>query len=142
MATDFELKFGARNNSNIKPSGSKNQAEEKAEFWINVGYVAKGAGENGEDIFVALPLGIPLDTQKDVKANSNNPAFNNLQVARNIMLGELKEEAKKLQPGQDWIVDPDAPLTLQIRRVKEEVAQVTDPAVNKFLRRPVAATAE
>jgi hypothetical protein len=136
MATDFELKFGAKANSNIKAAGKGQQPEEKAEYWINIGYVAKGAGPEGEDMFVSLPLGLPLDTQKDLKTNSSNQDFGMFQAARNELLNELKAEAaRRLKPGQDWIVDPSAAITFQIRRVKEEVEVPVDVTNNKFVRK-------
>ncbi|WP_244832348.1 hypothetical protein [Caballeronia sp. TF1N1] len=134
MATDFEMRFGSK--SNVRPSNGKNQPEEKAEFWINIGYLARGAGPEGQDIFVALPMGLPLDTMKALKTNSSNEEFAQLNAARNDVWEQLLKEAhSRLQPGETWVVDPDAPLTLEIRRVREETAVSVDEGKNKFVRK-------
>lgn len=132
--TDFEMRFGSKNN-NRSTGGRNGQTEEKSEFWINIGYLAKGAGENGEDIFVALPLGLPLDTQKPLKTNSSNEAFAALQAARNDLWEQLMAVAHELKPGEDRILNADAPLQIQIRRVREETTVSVDESKNKFARK-------
>jgi hypothetical protein len=99
MATDYEMRFGSK--STNSRGSNRQQTDEKAEFWINIGYLAAGAGENGEDVFVSLPLGLPLDTQKELKTNSSNEAFAALQAARNELWQQLMDVARALQPGEE-----------------------------------------
>jgi hypothetical protein len=133
MATDFEMRFGSK--SNVRASTGKGQADEKAEFWINIGYLAKGAGPEGEDIFVSLPMGLPLDTMKPLKTNSSNEAFAELQAARNDVWEQLMAIAKELKPGEERILNADAALQIQIRRVREEATVSVDEGKNRFVKK-------
>lgn len=132
MATDFEMRFGAK--SNVRAAG-KGQNDEKSEFWINIGYLAKGAGPEGEDIFVSLPMGLPLDTMKPLKTNSSNEAFAQLQAARNDVWEQLMAIASELKAGEERILNADAALQIQIRRVREETTVSVDESKNKFVRK-------
>jgi hypothetical protein len=126
-AKDFATTFGANKN---KSSAAANQDRPKSEFWLNIGYVAEGAGKDGDDAFVSLPVGIPLDTQEKLKTNSGNAEFAQLQAARNDLLDQLLEFAKTLKPGQDEIFD----IQVQIRRVREDTP-VSVGGDNKFARK-------
>ena len=101
----------------------------KSQFWMNVGFVAEGAGAEGEDVFVSLPYGLPLDSMEHVNTKSKNADYTALQQARNGLLDQVKEAAAALQPGESMTVQ----LEVQIRRIEEEVAEepTTD---NKFMR--------
>ena len=101
----------------------------KSQFWMNVGFTAEGAGAEGEDVFVYLPYGLPLDSMEHVNTKSKNADYTALQQARNGLLDQVKEAAATLQPGESMTVQ----LEVQIRRIEEEVAEepTTD---NKFMR--------
>lgn len=106
VTSSFAKSFGA----------SKNTSKEdkpKANFWLNIG-LEKDV--NGEKIFLALPVGIPLDTQERLKETSSNKEFAQLQAARNHLLEQLiKFSGKELKPGEDTLID----LQVQIRRVRD-----------------------
>jgi len=113
-------------------SASTVEDKPKAKFWLNLGYTAQG--EDGEDKFVSLPTGIPLDTQEplDVK-KINNDDFRQLRSAQNNLLEELIAYAEStLQPGQETVIQ----LQVQLRRVKED-AEPIPASENKYARNTV-----
>ena len=123
MAINHEEIFGKKNS---KPT----EQREKASFWLNIGYSSGVTDENGEDRFVSLPLGIPLDTQEHLPTNSKNAEFAQFQSARNDLLDQLMEAAKSLAPGEARVVK----LEVQLRRVNEEAAAIP-PGQNIFARK-------
>jgi hypothetical protein len=134
MAIEFSKTFGAGAPTsgaaaNTSGAGSRSDAP-KAKIWLNVGYVAEGAGENGEDRFVSLPVGIPLDTQDRVQTNTRNADYNDFQAARNDLLDQLLAVATGLEPGEDAVLN----LQIQMRRVSEERQSTTVTEGNKFAR--------
>lgn len=127
----FDKTFGS-NKSN--EAGNSKKDLPKAQFWINIGYVAEVEGENGtEQKFISLPMGIPLDTQEHLPTNSSNADFRALRSAQNDLLDQLKAEAEKLEPGQEVIIGEGA-LVIQVRRVKAEQAPVA-ASENKYARK-------
>lgn len=106
--------------------------KEKAQFWLNIGYSSGVTDENGEEKFVSLPLGIPLDTQEHLATNSKNAEFAQFQAARNDLLDQLMEAAKSLAPGESRVVK----LEVQLRRVNEEAAAI--PADQNMFARKLA----
>ena len=127
-----ESSFATAFGKNKKNNASQNTKEErpKSQFWLNIGYVAEGAGEEGEDRFVSLPAGIPLDTQEHVPTNSRNKDFAEFQAARNDLFDQIMALAGKLEPGEERLLK----LQIQLRRVNEEQAVATDES-NKFVRK-------
>lgn len=112
-------------------------AEERSQFWLNVGYsvevdVETDSGVHTEDRFVSLNSGIALDRVQELKANSSNQEWAMFQSARNDLLEQLLELANTLKPGESQIID----LQVEIRRVKDESAAVTvDPKSNPFAKK-------
>lgn len=102
----------------------------KAQFWINVGYPVDVEIDGGttETRFVSMPMGIPVDTQEELKTNTGNAEWNMLQQARNALVQLLTETGKELKPGEERIVN----LQVQLRRVKDESAQ-PDAKSNPFM---------
>lgn len=124
MSIDFTPKaFGSKA---ADTAASKDQRP-KAEFWINIGVPSGVQDDNGDDMFVSLPQGIPLDTQEHLKTNSSNNKYAAFQSARNDLLDQLIAHANTLQPGESTMVT----LQVQVRRVKAE-AEPIDPAMNPF----------
>jgi hypothetical protein len=123
MAVDFSF------NKTLSAKTTAAAAEQqKSQFWLNIGYVAEGAGKDGEDVFVSLPMGIPMDTMEKLKTNSSNPEFAQLQAARNDLWEQLMKHAQEtLKPGEDLVFSIQG----QIRRVKED-KPVSVGADNKF----------
>lgn len=128
MAIDFSFNKGVLA---AGKAAAASQEKPKAQFWLNIGYVAEGTAkpeEGKDDMFVSLPIGIPLDTMELLKTNSSNPEFNDLQGARNDLLSQILEHAKAtLKPGEDLVFNIQG----QIRRVKDETPPNTG-AANKF----------
>jgi hypothetical protein len=123
---DFNKTFGNQNNSQTSGSNARGD-QPKAQFWLNIGYTAPGAGDEGEDRFVALPVGIPLDTQEHATTNSRNDSYREFVAAKNDLLDQVMEAAKGLNPGEDRILN----LQIQLRRVAGEQAPV-EPGKNRF----------
>jgi len=102
----------------------------KAEYWLNLGYASDVKDDEGNNLFISLPQGIPLDTQDHLKTNSRNTDFAQFQAARNDLLDQLIAHAQNLQPGESSVIN----LQVQLRRVNEEAAPI-DPANNSFTKK-------
>jgi hypothetical protein len=109
---------------------SKTEATNKAEYWLNVGYYVDLP--DGSKKFVSLPLGIPMDNQKVLQANSRNEEFNQLQAARNELHQQIMEFMKTLAPGEEATLK----LTVQARRTSEQQA-APDTSTNPFARKVI-----
>jgi hypothetical protein len=93
-----------------------NPAEKKpATLWLNVGVTV--TNEKGEPEFIQLPVGIPLDNNKELA----NTAFNAAKLA---LLKSFLTLASDIPPGGTKEV-PTAHLTLQIRRVDPNAVATT-----------------
>lgn len=88
-------------------------------IWLNIGVNIPGAAEDGTDLFVSLPVGVPLDDMKQVKVRGNNANFVALQQAKNKLLEELQAAGASMEPGQRQIVPQ---LSVEIARVSENSA--------------------
>lgn len=118
----FAKTFGKTSASN-----SASESKPKAQFWLNIGYVANEGTE--DEKFISLPTGIPLDTQEHLPTNSSNADFRALRCAQNDLLDQLLDFAKDLEPGAEGIIQ----LQVQLRRVKAPEADI--PAdENKYAR--------
>lgn len=100
----------------------------KAQFWLNIGYVANEGTEDAK--FISLPTGIPLDTQEPLPTNSSNEDFRAMRSAQNDLLEQLVEFAQGLEPGAEGIIQ----LQVQLRRVKAPAEDIK-PDENKYARK-------
>lgn len=71
-----------------------------SELWLNVGFTLKGAGEDGADLFVSIPRGIPLDDLKIQDAKGNNVQYIQLVQAKNHLLTAIQKVGASLKPGE------------------------------------------
>lgn len=127
MAIDFDkLSFGKKENAT---SATKNE-QQKAEFWLNIGYGVDVPVEGGgtESRFVSLPQGIPLDTQEHVAVKGKNVEWKAFQSARNGLLDQIMAVAQQLEAGEEKILN----LQIQLRRVNSDVEETIDAATNPF----------
>lgn len=114
--------------TNVASNSAAKADKPKAQFWLNVGYVANEGTEDAK--FISLPTGIPLDTQEPLPTNSSNADFRAMRCAQNDLLEQLIEYAQNLEPGEEGIIN----LQVQLRRVKAEAADI--PAdENKYARK-------
>lgn len=115
--------------------GRRRQAEDRptAQVWLNFGYTVVGGGAEGEDVFVALPVGIALDTMQPADERVNSVDFAARRQASNALLARLQEASKKLQPGEARIiaVDENSGLSVELRRVADKA--VADPSKNALI---------
>lgn len=102
---------------------------ENAKVWLNVGVNLPGAGEDGEDLFISLPVGIPLDTMKPQEVRGNKASWIQLVQAKNGLLDMLQKAATGLEPGDKEILPQ---LSVQILRVGQP-EQVGNEASNPLL---------
>ena len=122
---DFSKTFGAGTGNN---TGGNQKEQVKAQVWLNIGYVAEGAGNDGEDRFVSLPVGIPLDTQEPLPTNARNVDYAKFNAARNDLLAQALAAGEKLAPGEEQFLN----LRIQIRRVEDKRADVGMTEDNQF----------
>jgi len=120
-------------------NNSGQQAEqEKAEFWLNIGYETQVESDEGkvETIFISLARGIPLDSIKpfDV-AKSGTANMAQLRDAQNGLHESFMAEARALEPGESklLIVDADIGLAVQVKRVKAEQAVPQENTLRKVV---------
>lgn len=103
----------------------------KAQVWLNVGVNAEIAnpdtGET-ETVFIALPVGIPLDTMEGMEIRGSNPNWAHMVQAKNALLSELQRMSRNIDAGGDEIVDG---LQIQLKRVGQAQTPAKDD--NPFL---------
>ena len=132
MAIDFNKTFGAK--TVAAAATSKKDERPKSQFWLNIGYETDVVDDNGENRFVSLATGIPLDHMERFQTNSRNREFAAFQAARNDLYDQIMDVAKSLEPGESKIIaTAENGLAIQIRRINEESVVPTDE--NKFSRR-------
>ena len=142
------LKFGEQFGSAASTAASNNREElPKAQTWANIGYPVEYQ-ENGETVrrFVAMPQGIPLDTQKAIDITTRNASFAAFQAACNACLKSIQDTVAALKPGEEHL-EPigETGLDLQFRRVNDAPAAPSTGADNPFVRplfQPKAAAEE
>ncbi len=125
MAT---LKFGAK--APKASTGAVVEEKVKSQLWVNVGYSIE---VNGEQVFVSIPMGIPVDSVKELPTNTRNAEFNLLNQARNQLLADITAASEDLEGGESHVLE----LEVQLRRVDKEVDPLPAGSDNPFLRKPV-----
>ena len=115
-----------RNSTTNAGNGQTRADRPPSLFWLNVGVVLPGAGKDGDDLFVSLPMGIPLDDMKPQEVRGNSPDWINLVQAKNLLLEQIQQAAAGLAPG-DRVQVPQ--LTVELTR-KGEPAQRGDATTN------------
>jgi hypothetical protein len=71
-----------------------------SQVWLNVGVTIPGAGQDGEDLFVSLPVGLAMDDMKPVKITGTNSNSIQLKQVKNLLLDELQRAGQALKPGE------------------------------------------
>lgn len=112
---------------------SNDQRRKPSDFWLNVGIVLKDAGKdedgNPTDLFISLPVGLPLDDMKPQKISGQNQDWIQLAQTKNKLLEELQKAAGSLQPGERA---PVPMLSVELYR-RNEPAQQGDPSSNSLV---------
>lgn len=130
MGINFERTFGNNSNAAAPSTSNDRSAQPKAQFWLNIGYTAENANDDGSDAFVALPLGIPLDTMKPVETRSTNESYRERKAAQNDLFEQVMAAAADMAGGEEQILN----LQIQLRRVAPDQAPV-ESASNRFVRK-------
>jgi hypothetical protein len=71
-----------------------------SQVWLNVGVNLPGAGEDGKDLFVSIPVGLPLDDMKAIQIRGTNQHSINLKQVKNMLLDELQKLGASMNPGE------------------------------------------
>ncbi len=124
MAT---LKFGK--NAPKAPTVTVVEEKVKSQLWVNVGYSIEVDGVN---VFVSIPMGIPVDSIKELPTNTRNAEFNLLNQARNQLLADITAGSEDLEAGESHVLE----LEVQLRRIDKEVDPLPAGSSNPFLRKP------
>ena len=124
MAT---LKFGK--NALKASTATVVEDKPKSQLWVNVGYTQV---VNGVDVFVSIPMGIPLESVKELVTNTRNVEFNQLNQARNQLLADILAASEDLEAGESHVLE----LEVQVRRIDKEPDPLPTGSVNPFLRTP------
>jgi hypothetical protein len=69
-------------------------------IWLNVGVVLPGQGQDGEDLFLSLPVGLPIDDMKPVKVTGTNSNSIQMKQGKNLLLDEVQKAGANLKPGE------------------------------------------
>lgn len=121
MAT---LKFGAKATA---AKGTIVEEKVKSQLWVNVGYSIE---VEGEQVFVSIPMGIPVDSIKELPINTRNAEFNMLNQARNQLLADIVAASEDLESGESHVLE----LEVQLRRIDKEPDPLPAGSTNPFLR--------
>lgn len=107
--------------TNAKTNG-KAEDRPQATIWLNVGVTIPMANEQGvtEDVFVALPVGIPVDTTEHIAMRGSSKNWAQMVQAKNWLLDQLKKAGADLEPGQGEIIQG---LEIQLKRVGGAAAE-------------------
>lgn len=119
-----------RTNALFNAQNNNSDEQKKSVFWVNVGYKTGVEREDGSEIIITLPFGIPLDSMQYVQTNSKNKEWVEIQQARNSLLDDLRKAASELAPGEE----KELTLCVTLRRATEAVSEVADSS-NKFARK-------
>ena len=107
--------------------------QKKAQVWANIGYIAEGAGAEGEDVFVSLPFGLAIDTMTPMARRGKQEWLNRVDASNNL-LEQLIEAGMSLQPGEHRFLNTEGPLVIQLLRVGEAAEPSKDnPLLKKLI---------
>lgn len=82
-------------------AGTPAKPERKSsEVWLNVGVTIPGAAEDGSDLFVSLPVGLPVDDMKAIQIRGTNQNSINLKQVKNMLLDEVQKLGASMKPGE------------------------------------------
>lgn len=102
--------------TNQAGSATPSTERKSSQVWLNVGVTIPGAGDDGSDLFVSLPVGLPLDDMKPIVIRGSNQNSINLKQVKNMLLDELQKLGASMQPGQRQAVSQ---LGVEIYRVAQ-----------------------
>lgn len=114
-----------------QPQPTQTEERPKAQVWLNVGFNTQVPNEETgeyEDVFIALPVGIPLDTMEAMLPKGSKESWLHMVQAKNHLLEQLKALAEGIEPGGEEIIDG---LQVQVKRVGTPTAPTASE--NPFL---------
>lgn len=99
------------------------ETREPSKYWINIGYTVQNP-ETGEDMFISLPFGLPLDSMRKVAGSSQ------IAEAKNFLLETILQHMKEeMKAGESDVITN---LQVQLRVASEP--KDTDPSQNPFIK--------
>lgn len=105
--------------STTETAASGKTERKPSQIWANIGAVIPGAADDGSDLFVSLPSGLPLDDMKPVQVRGTNQNSIHLKQVKNTLLDELQKLGASMAPGERRVV----PLQVEIYRVAQPEQQ-------------------
>ena len=128
---------GGFRNANGDYVNSAGQVLPKANFWINIGYSAIMAGEDGapdQEVFISLLQNLPLDTMTKLPTSSTNARYAKICAMRNELWDDVMEQAQQLKPGQNVVIhNESSPLEIQILHVAPKIENVESTPDNRYV---------
>ena len=78
----------------------------KSMLWANIGYYTPMVNAEGvtENVFISVPVGIPLDTMKPVSVPRPEGFFKDLRSAQNQLLTGLQEMISQIPAGDNAVI--------------------------------------
>lgn len=105
-------------------AGNAQGAKDKktqAQVYLNPGFHSQDP-QTGEMVFISIPVGIGIDTQKPLDIKGQNEEWNAKARAMNALLEKLQRVGAGLEPGEEVELPQ---LTLQMRR-RKPAAETSD----------------
>lgn len=138
-AAQFQASLAAMQNAgqNAAASAAAKTDRPQSQVWANIGVMVKGGGPDGEDTFVSLPYGVPIDTMEPSKVPTKAGPGRDLFMAKNALLAQIQKFAESLPPGGHQILN----LQIQLQRVNSEEAAAQSDSENPLLKAIMGVTA-
>lgn len=116
-------KFGAKKGND--------EEREPTQVWLNVG-IPSTHPDTGEELFINLPIGIPLSDLEPQKANGRNESWHQIVGQKNALMEALQKLGDSLEPGEEQLVEG---VSIQIRRinVESDVAPVENEVTSSLI---------
>lgn len=90
---------------------------EPSKLWLNIGWTIENP-ETGEEEFIPLTKGVPLDSMEKLKIFNSQTEFAQKAKAINKVIDSLKAKGESMAEGEGEILPK---LSVQLRRRKETV---------------------
>lgn len=138
-SNNFQREFGrmSDNAGSTEKASASGRANDRpnAKLWINIGVTTTVTDPNsGEPVehFVALPMGLPLDTMSKLDVKGGTEDYRARLTAQNDLLDAVLKKAEDVAPGETKLFTIGGKgLSVQIRRAKVEAAPIA-PDQNQY----------
>lgn len=103
--------------------------------WVNVGYYTTVTNDEGieEEVFVSLPVGIPMDSVKTLPTDTRSNFLNELNQAKNDLTKQLKAVFDEMESGSS---KKTTALSIQLFKAEERLDR-PETETNRFTKKIV-----